>query len=310
MSGNIYKMDKVLITGASGLIGTRLTALLLERGYSIHHLSRERRNDKPDDEVRHFVWDIEKGEIDKVAFDDIKTIIHLAGAGVADKRWTSARKQEIIDSRVKSGELLYSFLKNEPHTVKTFITAGAVGYYGDCGYEIITEDHKPGTDFLASVCKKWELPAQNIGQLGIREVRCRIGLVLDTKGGALPELIKTLPFGFATYFSKDPLYYPWVHIDDVCGMMIHAIENETMCGPYNVSAPSPIPMKILMKEILTVIQSKAVLLPIPAPLIRLGAGQMSHMLLSSQLCSTDKLLKTSYQFRFPDIAMALKDLLK
>lgn len=303
-------MNRILITGGSGLIGTRLTALLLNKGYQIHHLSREKRNNKPHDEVRHFVWDIEKGQIDKAAFDGVKAIIHLAGAGVADKRWTAARKQEIIDSRVKSGELLYSFLKNEPHEVEAFITAGAVGYYGDCGAAVITEDHKPGTDFLASVCKKWELPAQNIGQLGIREVRCRIGVVLDAKGGALPELIKTLPYGFATYFSKDPLYYPWVHIDDVCGMMIHAIEDETMHGPYNVSAPDPLPMRTIMKEILTGTKSKAVLLPVSRAMIQLGMGQMSQMLQSSQLCSADKLLKTGYQFVFPDIKLALEDVLK
>ena len=171
-------MDKVLITGGSGLIGSRLTALLINRGYSVHHFSREKRNNRPEGVVRHFIWDIEKGEIDKSAFYGVKTIIHLAGAAVAEKRWTSARKQEIIDSRIKSGELLFSFLNKENHSVKTLITAGAVGYYGDCGSEIITEDHKPGSDFLATVCKKWEQPAQTIGQIGIREVRCRIGLVL------------------------------------------------------------------------------------------------------------------------------------
>ena len=298
-------MHKVLITGGTGLIGTRLTEMLLKKGYTIHHLGREKR-DWPDERVKAFVWDVNEGEVDKAAFDGVSTIVHLAGAGVADKRWTADRKKEIMDSRVLSGGILHKHLKNNAHQVKTFISASAVGYYGDCANDIISEEHKPGKDFLASVCKKWEQAALKIGELGIREIRCRIGIVLAPNGGALPELTKTLPLGFATYFTKQPLYYPWVHLDDVCGIMIYAIENTKLQGAYNVTAPEALPMKLLMEKIVAVKKPGAILLPAPAFAIKIALGEMSEVVLSSQKCSNYKLLNTGYKFAYPNVEEALK----
>jgi uncharacterized protein len=301
-------MHKVLITGGTGLIGTRLTEMLLAKGYRVHHLGREKR-EWPDERIKSFVWSIEKGKVDKAAFDGVETVIHLAGAGVADKRWTPARKKEIMDSRVLSGNILYKFLKTNEHHVKTFISAGAVGYYGDCADEIIIEEHKPGRDFLATVCKKWEMAAIKIGELGIRELRCRIGIVLARNGGALPELTKTLSLGFATYFSKQPLYYPWVHLDDVCGVMIYGLENTKLHGPYNTTAPTALPMKTLMQEIVAIKKTGAVLIPAPAFAIKIGLGEMSEAVLNSQRCSAGKLLSAGYKFVFADEKQALKNVL-
>ena len=173
-----------------------------------------------------------------------------AGAGVADKRWSDERKKEIIDSREKSAKLIFDFLKKNKHEVKNFISASAVGYYGDCGDEVVTEEREAGKDFLAEVCRKWEDSAKQFSKIEIREVRCRIGIVLSKNGGALPELTKTIPLGLAPYFAKSNLYYPWIHIDDVCGIMIHALENENVNGAVNTTAPQPLLMKDLMKEIL------------------------------------------------------------
>jgi uncharacterized protein len=293
---------KVLITGASGLIGQKLTAILEDRGFGVNVLGRSKSTGK-----NRFVWDIDKGEMDERALEGVNAIIHLAGAGVADKRWTTARKQEIINSRVKSAGLLNSFLKKGKHSVDTFISASAVGYYGDCGGAIVTEDSKRGDGFLAEVCGQWERSAIKIGSLGIREVRCRIGIVLAADGGALPELTRTIPFGFASYFAKNELYYPWVHLDDVCGIMVHALANKWMKGAYNTTAPQPLLMKDLMQQILKVKQSKAILVPAPAVGVKLALGEMSEMLLSSQRCSAQKVLDAGYTFKFGNIEKALRD---
>ncbi len=293
-------MSKVLITGASGLIGKRLSALLQQKGYTVNSLGRSRSTDS-----NSFVWDITGKHLDKQAFEDVSAIIHLAGAGIAEKRWTDKRKQEIIDSRVKGAELLYDFLKHEKHGIKTFVSSSAVGYYGDCGDEIVTEKKNAGDDFLADVCRQWEDATVKIGSLGIREVRCRTGIVLAPNGGALPELTKTISFGFANYFSKENLFYPWVHIDDVCGIMIHALENENVSGAYNTTAPQPLLMKHLMREILKAKKTNAVLLPVPPIAIKIALGEMSEMLLCSQRCSAEKIMATGYKFKFGEIENAL-----
>ena len=295
-------MQKVLITGASGLLGTRLSELLTKKGYTINTLGREKRK------ANSFLWDIEKGIVDEKAFEGVAAIIHLAGAGVADKRWTDERKKEIIGSRIKSSKLIFDFLKKNKHDVKTFISASAVGYYGDCGNEIVTEEQKAGEGFLSDVCKQWEQSAKQFSKLGIREVRCRIGIVLSKNGGALPELTKTIPLGVASYFAKSNLYYPWVHIDDVCGIIIHALENESVSGAYNTTAPQPLLMKDLMREILKAKKSKALLVPTPPFAIKLAMGEMSEMLLSSQRCSSNKIIETGFHFKFPTTYSSLKNI--
>ena len=306
-------MGKVLITGASGLIGHQLTELLLLKGYAVNHIGRTNNTTQKGlnfntEHVNHYFWDIKKGEIEPKAFDGVSTIIHLAGAAVADKPWTKARKKEIIDSRTQSAGLIEAFLKKNNHTVKTFVSASAVGYYGDCGNEIVTEEKQPGTDFLAEVCKKWERAAIKISNLGIREVRCRIGIVLAKNGGALPQLIKTMPLGFVNYFAKNNLYYPWVHLNDVCGIILHAIENKNMNGAYNATGPSPMLMKDLMKAILEAKKSNALLLPVPPFALKMVLGELSEVVLSSQRCSNKKIIKAGFQFKFDTINQALTDI--
>jgi uncharacterized protein (TIGR01777 family) len=304
-------MKKVLITGASGLVGTQLTELILKKGYQINTLGRQTADPrKQKNAVTQFVWNIDSGMIDAKAFEGVSAIIHLAGAGVAEKRWSDERKKEIIDSRVKSAKLIFDFLKKNKHKVKTFISASAVGYYGNCGDELIDEERKAGEGFLAEVCKQWEQSAKQFSKLGIREVRCRIGIVLAPNGGALPELTRTIPLGVASYFSKDNLYYPWIHIDDVCGIMIHALENENVSGAHNTTAPLPLPMKNLMQEILLAKKSKAILVPAPPFAIKLAMGEMSEMLLSSQRCSAGKITATGFRYKFADIHLALQNIYK
>ncbi len=296
--------EKILITGAGGMIGKRLIQILEQEGYAVNTLGRSAGRGKKS--VHHFVWNPETNDIPAKAFDGVTGIIHLAGAGVADERWTAARKSEILASRVKSTRLLFDYLKNHQHTVKTIVSASAVGYYGDAGDKLLTENTKPGTDFLASVCTQWEDEVKKFSNLGIREVRCRIGIVLSKNGGALPQLTKTLSVGAVSYFAKSPLIYSWIHVDDVCGIMLEALKNNAMHGAYNTTSPNPVSMKELAKQIVESSGKWAVVVPAPPLAIKLALGEMSDMLLSSQRCSTEKILKAGYQFKYPEMKQALR----
>lgn len=294
-----------MVTGASGLVGRHLVAVLQQKGYEVNTLGR---GSKGPAGARHFTWDVDAGVIDTESLSGVSAIIHLAGAGIAEKRWTSSRRQEILDSRVKSADLLFKQLQGQPHEVKTFISASAVGYYGDCGDETITEERGPSDGFLAEVCVKWEQAAKKFTTLGLREVRCRIGIVLAKEGGALPELTKSLPFGVAPYFAKSTLVYPWIHIEDVCGIFVHALENDAVKGAINTNAPHPAKMKELMQAILKAKKSKAILMPVLPFAIQLAMGEMSDMVLESQRCNPWKIINSGYKFRFNKVEAALKDI--
>lgn len=296
-------MGKILITGASGLVGSRLKQLLEVEGHAVHTLGRAKTG-----VAGSFTWNPAKGTMDEKALEGVTAIIHLAGAGVAEKRWTDERKKEILDSRVQSTAVLFKYLKKFPNTVNTLVSASAVGYYGDCGATIVTEEHALGEGFLADVCQQWEDGVTKFESLGIRTVRCRIGIVLAKDGGALPELARTIPTGIAGYFAKPDLYYPWIHLDDVCGIMIHAVKTQSVHGAYNTTAPKPLLIKELLQHIVKAKRSHAILAPVPPFALKLALGEMSSMLLNSQRCSADKIVKAGYRFRFADIDKALRDI--
>jgi uncharacterized protein (TIGR01777 family) len=297
-------MSIILITGATGLIGSRLREMLLKKGHIIKTIGRPVNGQTKD----AYTWEPDKGHMNENALKGVGTIIHLAGAGVADSRWTKARKQEIISSRIQSTRLLYDTLSRTPNHVRTIISASASGYYGDGGSVWLTEDMAPADTFLAEVTRQWESEVARFEAIGIRHVSCRIGIVLSDRGGALPELMRTMPLGVAGYFAKEPLYYPWVHIDDVCGAFIHAAEHSGLRGSYNVNAPEPLTIKDLMKEIIDARQSRALLMPVPSFALRLAMGEMAEMLLSSQRCSSSKLRGAGYKFTYPTIGSALKEI--
>lgn len=296
-------MSKILITGADGLIGTRLQELLRDKGHTIHTIGRARPGKK---KASRYTWDIAQQVMDPAALSGVEAIIHLAGAGVADERWTDSRKKEIYDSRIDSTRLLYNMLSAIPHQVRTVISASAVGYYGDRRADILRENEPPGQGFLARVVADWEREVARVEGLGIRHVCCRIGIVLSSRGGALPALVRSMPLGIAGYFARPDLYYPWIHIDDVCGIMIHALETTAMRGSYNTTAPDPILIKDLMKAIRSVRGSHAILTPVPPFALRLVLGEMSEVVLQSQRCGDGKIVQVGYRFRYRRLSDALE----
>lgn len=296
-------MNKVLITGGSGLLGTRITEILLEKGIEVAHLSTRKSYKRKG--VGVFYWDPSMQVMDAKAFNGVTSIIHLAGAGVADKRWTKTRKKEILDSRVESSLLLMNFLNQKDHQVTQFIGASAIGYYGKQD-GILSEDKVAGDDFLASVCKLWE-ESYIINDKVIKKLIFRIGIVLAKDGGALPEITKTLPF-FVGILGNGKQIYSWIHIDDLAEMFIFAIENKHISGVYNAVAPKPVTQAKLAKEIAGV--RNTIVLPAPKIGLKLALGEMSDVLFLSQNCSANKILERGFAFKFEDMEDAIRDLMQ
>jgi len=300
-------MATVLIGGGSGMIGTRLSQLLRERNYEVLHLSRRER---PDSEYETFQWDIAAGSIDAEAIDRADFIINLAGAGIADKPWTDRRKQLIIDSRVQTTRLFKNQLMQRDKKPEAFLSSAAIGIYGDKGNEVVDELSEPGEGFLTESCQAWENAVEEVRETGVRTVAFRIGIVLSTQGGALPKLKMSLPFFIAPYFGDGQQWYSWIHIDDVCRCFIHGIENKALTGRYNAVAPNPATNKTLMRKLKEAADQPALLMPVPAFLLRLVLGEMADTVLDSARVSSQKIQNTGFEFNFEELRPALEDLLE
>jgi uncharacterized protein (TIGR01777 family) len=298
-------MSTVLLAGGSGLIGQRLGVLLEKKGYEVIFLSRKKNSDN-----RFFQWDVKKGTIDSVAIERADYVINLAGAGIVDKRWTDNRKKVLIESRTQTAALLKdSFEKIKKP--KAYISASAIGFYGNRGDEWLTESSEPQPeDFLSECTMAWENAAKSMAKSKIRTAIFRIGIVLSMNGGALPEMILPMKFGARVSFGDGKAYYPWVHIDDVCHMFIWALENEKVNGIYNAVAPKPLMIKDLVKEIQEARGGFAFPIPAPSFALKLVMGEMADMLLNSARVSAEKISASEYEFKFPEIQPALKNILK
>lgn len=299
-------MRSVLIAGGTGLIGTQLSKLLSEQGFEVRHLSRDPRPDAP---YPTYAWDVDKGTIDAQALENIDYIINLAGAGVADKPWTQVRKRLIIDSRVKSNQLLKRQILAMPEKPKAFISSAAVGYYGDNPSEQwINEDAAPGKGFLPESCIAWEASIRSLSETGLRVVGLRVGIVLSTKGGALPKLLEPMKFGAAPYFGTGRTWYPWIHIDDLCRMFLFAIQDEDMQGFFNAVAPNPTRNRDLIKTASKIFARRAINIPAPSFALRLVLGELADAILTGVRASSAKIQKEGFDFEFPQLEVALQDL--
>lgn len=297
---------KILITGATGLVGTELKKHLLSKGYEVNTLSR-----KKDNNPNNFVWDVYKETIDADCLNGVDAIIHLAGEPVADKKWTDERKKQIIDSRVKSTELLFKTIKSKPdNQLKSFISASAVGFYGDCGDEILTEESPNGYGFLAECCKLWEDAVDQGKKLSLRIVKLRTGIVLSNHGGALPQLDKPVKLFAGAALGTGKQWTPWLHIDDMVEMYIEAIENFKMENCYNACAPFPVTNKALTKAIAKQLHRPVWPFNVPKKALELLLGERVEAVLMSNNTSAQKILDTGFKFKFTHLEDALEDLYK
>lgn len=295
---------KILITGASGLVGTELKKQLLSKGFVVNTLSRTK-----SDDPNTYVWDVYKQEIDTKCFIGVDAIVHLAGEPVADKKWTAERKKQIIDSRVKSTELLLNSLKTTSnHQVKSFISASAVGYYGDCGGKILTEECGVGHGFLSQCCQLWEEAVDKGENLGLRTIKLRTGIVLSKDGGALPQLSLPVKLFAGSALGTGKQWVPWLHINDMVGMYIHAIENLNLDGAFNACAPYPVTNKTLTKAIAKQLNRPFWPINIPKFAIALLMGERKEAILMSNNTSAQKILNTGYKFEFNRLEEALEEI--
>jgi len=301
-------METVLITGGSGLIGTRLSKKLLEKGYKVLILSRTK---KPKANPPRYYWDWTKKEIEEGAIEKADYIIHLAGENILDRIWTKKYKRLIVDSRVKSGQFIFEKVKELRKDLKAFISASAIGYYGAfVSDKIFKETDPPANDFLANTCRQWENMADQFSTLGIRTVKIRTSPVLAAHGGALSKILQPLKMGIAPVPGTGKQYFSWIHIDDLCAIYLKAIEDANMKGVYNAAAPDQITNKEFVGQVAKILHKRVWVNKIPAWLIKLIFGKKSIALLSGFKVSSDKIQSAGYRFLFPDLTSALANLFK
>lgn len=294
-------MASILVTGGTGYIGSALCDLLRDKGHTVFILSRTK-SDIPNT----FYWNLEEHYIDPEAIIKADYIIHLAGAGIVDKRWTKERKSILIDSRVKTANLLFEKTKELNPNLKAFISASAVGYYGATTSEkIYKENDAPGNDFVSDICKVWEKSANKFRDLNIRTVIFRTGVVLSKEGGALEKLSQPIKFGVGAALGSGEQYIPWIHRKDLCNMYLYAIENEEIKGIYNAVAPEHITNEALTKTIANKLNKPLWLPNIPTFVMKLLLGEMAVVVLEGSRVSSEKILSTSFKFKYPNIREAL-----
>jgi uncharacterized protein len=301
-------MATICITGGTGMVGTALQTYLLSKGHTVLILSRQAKESNQTG-LKYARWDVAKGSYDAAAFEQSDYIIHLAGAGVAEKRWTKARKKEILDSRTQSSALLVQALTETTHKVKAVISASAIGWYGPDRGTPFTEDAPPATGFLGETCRLWEESIEPVMNMGIRLVKLRIGIVLSNKGGAFAEFKKPLRFGITPILGSGEQIISWIHIADLCRMFEFAMEHPELNGAYNATAPNPVSNKAFMKQ-LAVALKKTLAIPAPVPsfILKLMLGEMSTEVLKSCTASSDKISKAGFRFIYPSAEAAFNEL--
>ncbi len=298
-------MKKILIAGGTGFVGKQLIPFLVEKGYSIHALTRNPRSNSSEN-IRFFQWDIEQQYIDKKAFEGVEILINLTGANIGEKRWTNDRKKELIDSRIKSIDLLYQYILENKFNINTFISSSAVGFYGAVTTDkTFVETSESGNDFLASVCQRWEATALKFNDLGIRTIILRKGVILGKEGGMVKKLSPLAKLGINVSLGSGKQYLPWIDIRDLLRLYEFILSNAQLNGIYNAVATDQITMNNFSKALLKSFGNKSFLPNAPAFVIRLLFGEMAVMLLEGSKVSNEKLKNTGFYFEFDTLEKSL-----
>ncbi|MFT5701954.1 MAG: hypothetical protein ACI8ZB_004858 [Desulforhopalus sp.] len=295
----------ILISGASGVLGRELIPFLTTGGHQVWTLVRR----APDTQKNEIFWDPENDILDASQLPELDAVIHLAGEYIGLSRWSEEKKQRVISSRVEGTNLISRVISSLDVKPKVFLCASAVGYYGDTSQTDLQETQPQGSDFISEVCGRWEASAAAAEKAGIRTVFLRLGVGLTPRGGALERILETSPLGFMRRFGSGNQYISWISTDDMISAMLHCLACESLQGPVNIAAPEPVTNTQFMRT-LAKVAKRPLLLPVPAALLKIVYGQMaSEILLSGSHVSTKKLVDSGFQFRHPNLELALKKLL-
>jgi uncharacterized protein (TIGR01777 family) len=299
-------MSKILITGGSGLLGKAISEILLKNNEEVVWLSRKEGFYKG---IKKYKWDIDAKFIDERAFENVEHIIHLAGAGIADKKWSLAYKTEIINSRVKSSALVYDYVKKLNLPLKTLVGASGVGFYGArCSQDVITELEGPFNDFLATTCVSWENSYKPFNELGIRTPIIRTGVVLSKNGGAYKKMILPFKFNLGCSLGSGKQYFPWIHINDIASIFVYALKNEAMTGIYNATASEQVTMNTFCKQLVKSINRFTFLPNIPTFALKLVMGEGYVMLTEGLKINNKKIINEGFKFQFEKLSDALSNI--
>jgi uncharacterized protein (TIGR01777 family) len=300
-------MTKVLVTGGTGSVGRRLCDFLSGLNFEVSLLSRSKNQSSP---YKIYTWDHQYALIEKEAVEQADYIVHLAGAGIVDKKWTKSRKNTILQSRVDTTKLLHKVLSRTQHKVKAVIAASAVGYYGQTTSDhIFMEKDPPGTGFAAFVCKNWEREVQKINELGIRTVNLRFGIVLMEKGGALEKMAAPFYWNLGAPIGSGKQIIPWIHYKDLNKIIVQAMHSSSMTGPYNCCSPEIVTNREFSRQIAQTLGKKMWLPHVPEFIMRLILGERASLLLEGSAVSASKILSTGFTFNYAKLSTALSDLL-
>ncbi len=296
----------ILIVGGTGLVGSALIKNIDQSKYRIYVLSRSKKLN-PQKDVNFIDWTFVESKEGMKFIPEI--LINLSGAGIADKRWTNRRKKIIVDSRVNGNKKLEDFILKRDYQPELYISASAIGYYGNRPKEVLNEESNIGTGFLSETCLKWEYAASLVGTKCKRLVVLRLGIVMTSLGGALKKMLLSKPLRILNYFGNGNQMQSWIHIEDLCQIIIESIESKEMNGTFNAVSPEPISNKSMMKIISSSHSKKSIVLSIPTFIIKLLLGEMSAIVLDSANVSANKLTSSGYKFKFPNFKLAYKDIL-
>jgi uncharacterized protein len=293
----------ILVSGGTGLIGSALIPELEAGGHGVKRLTRKLRSGE---DIR---WDPDAGTIegDLAEFD---AVVHLGGESIAEGRWTPEKQRRIMESRQNGTRLLAEKVAGLPEPPSVMVSASAIGYYGDRGNELLTEESEPGTMFLSEVCREWEAAAEPAREAGVRVVHPRFGIVLSTEGGALGTTLPIFKLGGGGKIGSGRQYWSWVSLGDVVGAVVHAINTDALSGPMNVAAPDP-PTNAEYTKVLGQVLGRPTFFAVPAPAARVALGGMAdNLLLASARVEPAKLQETGYVYRYPELEGALRHLLE